>query len=102
MLKTLPDRKILSSEMQNKYVQSPHPEIKQIKSSQNLDNFYKLFNEGNYEDLIKKLNIQLKNKSENDQLIFLRGRSYLKLNQLELAKLDFAKAYSKKSKGNLS
>ena len=98
MLKTLPDRKILSSEMQNKYVQLPNPEIKQIKSSQNLDNFYKLFNEGNYEDLIKKLNIQLKNKSENDQLIFLRGRSYLKLNQLELAKVDFAKAYSKNQK----
>ena len=69
--------------------------INHIKLSQNLDNFYKLFNEGNYEDLIKKLNVQLKNNSENDQLIFLRGRSYLKLNQLELAKVDFAKAYSK-------
>ena len=37
MLKTLPDRKILSSEMQNKYIQSPSPE-KTNKSSQNLDN----------------------------------------------------------------
>ena len=50
---------------------NPAPEIKQIKLSQNLDNFYKLFNEGNDEDLIKSFNIQLKNKSENDQLIFL-------------------------------
>ena len=47
---------------------------KYIKSSQNLENFNKSFNAGNYEDLIKKLNIYLKNKSENDQLIFLRKK----------------------------
>ena len=98
MLKTLPDRTILSNEIQNKYVQSPNTQVEYIKSSQNLENFNKSFNAGNYEDLIKKLNIYLKNKSENDQLIFLRGRSYLKLNKLELAKVDFVNAYSKNKK----
>ena len=102
MLKTLPDRTILSNEIQNKYVQSPNTQVEYIKSSQNLENFNKSFNAGNYEDLIKKLNIYLKNKSENDQLIFLRGRSYLKLNKLELAKADFVNAYSKNKKRNLS
>ena len=43
MLKTLPDRTILSNEIQNKYVQSPNTQ-EYIKSSQNLENFNKSFN----------------------------------------------------------
>ena len=103
VIKTLPETKIIQNENQLKYASIPHLERSKVivKSKNSKKNTADdMFANGNYEQAIKLIKANLKVTPKNDEIIFLKGRSQLMLNQYEKAASTFLDALAIKIDGN--
>ena len=95
VIKTLPETKVILNKNQLKYASIPHleqPKIMLNLKIQKKIHLMKCLINGNYEQAIKLIKANLKVNPNNDEIIFLKGRSQLMLNQYEKAASTFLDA----------
>ena len=98
LLKTIPDRKTINNKSQLKYMNVPiDKKIIPIKNK-NIINPNILFSLGEYNKAIDLIDEKLKINATNHELIFLKGRSYLMLNQYKKASSSFLDSIAIKPK----
>ena len=85
LLKTLPERTNVNNKNQMKYANAPN--IKEVKLNQNKLSFKvnRFFKNGEYKKSIKLINDILKSEPSKHELIFLKARAQLMLNEYERA-----------------
>jgi hypothetical protein len=103
VIKTLPETKFILNKNQLKYASIPHLEkpkiiVKSKNPKKNTPD--EMFDNGNYEQAIKLIKANLKVNPNNDEIIFLKGRSQLMLNQYEKAASTFLDALAIKMDSN--
>ncbi len=98
LVKTIPDRKTINNKLQLKYMNVPiDKKIIPIKNK-NIINPNILFSLGEYNKAIDLIDEKLKINATNHELIFLKGRSYLMLNQYKKASSSFLDSIAIKPK----
>ena len=98
LLNTIPDRKTIDNKLQLKYITTPiDKKIIPVKS-QKTKNPNILFSLGEYNKAIELIDKKLQIKQDNHELIFLKGRSYLLLNEYHKASSSFLDAIAIKPK----
>ena len=92
LLKTIPDRKTIDNKLQLKYITTPiDKKIIPVKN-QKTKNPNILFSLGEYNKAIELIDKKLQIKTNHHELIFLKGRSYLLLNEYKKASSSFLDA----------
>lgn len=92
LLNTIPDRKTIDNKLQLKYITTPiDKKILPVKG-QKTENPNILFSLGEYYKAIELIDKKLQIKPNNHELIFLKGRSYLLLNEYQKASSTFLDA----------
>ena len=88
-MNTIPDRKTIDNKLQLKYITTPiDKKIIPVKN-QKTKNPNILFSLGEYYKAIELIDKKLQIKPNNHELIFLKGRSYLLLNEYQKASSTF-------------
>ena len=92
LLNTIPDRKTIDNKLQLKYITTPiDKKIIPVKN-QKTKNPNILFSLGEYNKAIELIDKKLQIKTNHHELIFLKGRSYLLLNEYKKASSSFLDA----------
>ena len=92
LLKTLPERTKVNNKSQMKYANAPNINNNLLKENNVSKNVNKLFANGDYARSIESINIILKSEPKKHELIFLKGRAQLMLDQYQKASLSFLDA----------
>ena len=98
LIKTIPDRKTIDNKLQLKYVTTPNDKKIIPVKNQKTKNPNILFSLGEYNKAIETIDKKLQIKANDHELIFLKGRIYLMLNEYKKATSSFFDAIAIKPK----